>query len=209
MEITFDVLNQIPRLFKEILSIIQEPLDRRRERRKAFFDTEIAPIHGAMVEINADYMKCFEELLELLTTDKDLPRTLELLKKNRLVLVMKRQETLAYADTLKTVKKRGYIKQREIAAFVDFAEGIKAYVKGASPVDMRVSWYSAFIDEFEAIMKRGEHPSGHREFRSISTGRPPVDLVRDAYQAAVQKDIPEAWNQYMKAFQKLKLELQR
>ena len=120
MEITFDVLSQLPRLFKEIVAIIQEPLDKQRERRKEFFDTEIKPIHDTMVAINEDYTKSFEELLELLTEDRELPRTLQLLKKKRLVLLAKRKEAEAFAETLKTVRKRGYIKKSVIAAFIKF-----------------------------------------------------------------------------------------
>ena len=79
-------------------------------------------------------------------------------------------------------------------------------MQSASPVDQRFSWYSGFINEFETIMKRGDLPSRYASFASISASQP-VDLVRKAYEEAVQKDIPEAWMQYMKAYQKLKLEL--
>jgi hypothetical protein len=59
MEITFDVFKQIPRLIKELLEITQAPGEKRHERRVAFFNTEIAPIHESMKAIHQDYMAAF------------------------------------------------------------------------------------------------------------------------------------------------------
>jgi len=204
-----DILSQIPRLLKELVEIIQEPLENRRRRRSNFFDTEIAPIHESMKAIHEDYTKSFSELLELLESENDVPRTIELLRKKRLVLIAKRKDVQAYAVELKNIKKRGYIKKREVSAFVDFANSIRAYIQGASPVDMRVSWYSAFIQEFEAIARRSASPFQAKRFQTIETGRPPIELVRKAYSEAIHNDMPKAWERYSGAFYKLRLELKR
>jgi len=171
-----DILSQIPRLIKELTTIIQEPFETRRKRRSDFFNAEIAPIHESMKAINEDYMSSFSELLDLLQSQGDITRTIELLKKKRLVLVARREDILAYGEELKNIKKRGYIKQREITAFVDFADSIQSYMQGASPVDMRVSWYSGFIREFETIAERGDSPFEVASFRSIESAGSPVEL---------------------------------
>jgi len=65
-----DFLSQIPKLLKELISIVQEPFDKRRQRRNDFFKNEIAPIHQMMESIHADYTASFSELLELLHSQK-------------------------------------------------------------------------------------------------------------------------------------------
>jgi len=124
-------------------------------------------------------------------------------------LLAKRKDAEAYADELTNVKKREYIKQREISTFIEFADAIRNYLRKASPTDARFSWYSGFIDEFESIVRRGESPFLFKRFASIETGTPPVELVRNAYSEAIQRDMPEAWKKYAAAYQKLKLELTR
>jgi hypothetical protein len=205
----FDILSQIPRLLKELISIVQEPLEARKKRRNEFFSVEIAPIHESMKAINEDYMSSFSELLDLLESPRDIARTIELLKKKRLVLVAKRKDILAYGEVLEATKKHGYIRQKEIDAFVKFAESIRNYMKGASPVDSRFTWFSGFIDEFESLIRRGVSPFETPRFSSIESSVSPVDLVKKAYSEAVHNDIPEAWKQYSKNFHALRLELTR
>jgi hypothetical protein len=115
---------------------------------------------------------------------------------------------MAFGDALLDVKKRSYIKEREIGAFVEFAESIRLYIQGVSPVDMRVSWYTGFIDEFQSLVRTNESPFVDANFKSISHPSP-VQLVEKALTEAVQNDIPSAWQKYSTAFYKLKLELTR
>lgn len=72
-DIKFDVLAQIPKLLKELISIVQEPLEKRQAKRHEFFENEIAPIHPKMEAINEDYSKSLSELLELFRSKKDIP----------------------------------------------------------------------------------------------------------------------------------------
>jgi hypothetical protein len=207
MEISLDFLSQVPRLLRELTGIVQETTDKRRQRRIEFFDQEIAPAHADMQAINDDYMASFSELLGLLKSKGDLDRTIELLKKKRLVMLTTRSDRLASAKALTDARKTSYIKKREIAAFVDYSEAIRAYLRDASPGDARFSWYSAFIDEFEHLASYGRFPEG--EFASISSSGPPVDLIRRAYDQAIQVDIPCAWEKYSTAYHQLRLELKR
>jgi|SRR6266850_963910 len=208
LDIKFDVLAQIPKLLRELVAIVQEPLEKQRTRRHDFFENEIAPIHKLMETIHEDYTKSFSELLHLFQSKKDVPRTIELLKKDRLVLLTKRKDVLAFGEALKSVKKRSYIRKREVAAFVEFAESIKSYIHGASPADSRVSWYSDFITEFELLAMMNQSPFLDSNFKSISNDNV-VQLIQRAYSDAVHSDLPEAWQQYSAAFRKLKLELTR
>ncbi len=209
MEITFDILRQIPRLIKELLEIVQAPGERHHEQRTAFFNAEITPIHHSMTAIHQDYMSSFSELLGLLEQGSTVPRTIELLKKKRLVLVTNRQDMMAFSASIKDLKKRGYLRYREISALRDYAEAIRNYFKGASPVDMRVSWYSDFIGEFESLVRQGVSPFSLPEFKSISSNGSPVSLVKRAYEEALHNDLPQAWKAYSEAFQNLGLELRR
>ena len=206
---TFDILSQIPRLIKELIEIVQVPLAKRQERRTAFFEKEIAPIHESMKVIHEDYSTAFKELLALLEDGSTIPRTIELLKKKRLVHVTTRKDMEAYAAATADLKKRGYLRNREVAALHDYAEAIRSYLKGASPVDARVSWYSDFISEFESLLRRGVSPFTVPAFDSIESNGSPVSLVKRAYAEAVHRDLPEAWQRYSKAFQHLGLELRR
>jgi hypothetical protein len=158
-------------------SIVQEPLVARKKRRNEFFSIEIAPIHESMKAINEDYMSSFSELLDLLETPRDIGRTIELLKKKRLLLVAKRKDTLAYGEVLEAAKKHGYIR------------------------------FSGFIDEFESLIQRGVSPFETPRFSTIESSVSPVYLVKKAYSEAVHNDIPEAWKQYSKNFHALRLEL--
>jgi hypothetical protein len=207
MDVSLDFLSQIPRLLRELTAIVQETADKRRQKRVDFFDQEIAPAHEDMQAINSDYMANFSELLDLLKSKGDLERTIELLKKKRLVMLATRNDRLASAKALTDARKTAYIKKREIAAFVDYSEAVRAYLRDASPGDARFSWYSAFIDEFESLASYGQFPEG--EFASISTSGPPVDLIRRAYEQAIQTDIPSAWEKYSTAYHQLRLELKR
>jgi hypothetical protein len=208
MVVTVDFLSQIPRMLRELVALVQDPSDRRQQRRSDFFDREIAPAHADMVAINKDYMESFVELRDLLRSGEDLERAIELLKMKRLVFLNQRKDREAFADALAEVKKSGYLKQRELAAFVDYCEGIRKYLSAASPGDARVSWYSAFIQGFESRVRMGESPHG-QFFNEITTSRPPVEMMCDAYSDAVQTDIPDAWKQYSGAYHKLRLELTR
>jgi hypothetical protein len=209
MEITFDILKQIPRLIKELLEIVQAPIEKRRERRAAFYDTEIAPIHESMKAIHQDYMAAFTELLELLEAGSTIPRTVELLKKKRLVYVTKRQDLVAYAAAIKDLRRRGYLRNREMAALHNYAECIQEYFLGASPVDKRVSWYTRFIEEFELWIRLDVSPFSLSGFKTITSNGSPVSLVQRAYVEALHHDMPQAWRKYSEAFQHLGLELRR
>src|SRR5215475_1112643 len=88
MNVSLDFLSQLPRLLREMIAIMQEPMDKRRELRHQFFDSEISPAHEAMLAINADYMASFSELLARMVSKDDLASTIELLKKKRLVLLI-------------------------------------------------------------------------------------------------------------------------
>ena len=203
-----DILSQIPRLLKELIALVKEPFDIRKKKRHDFFDTEILTIHKTVSEIHEDYMKSFSELLELLKTEGDINKTIELLRKKRLALITKRQDVLAFSKEIEHVKKRSYLKSREIELFVKYAESIRAYLQSATPVDMRVSWYSGFIAEFESLARRGQSPY-KSNYTSISSGTPPIDLVRNAYSSAVHTDIPNSWRQYSEAYNKLRLDFTR
>ncbi len=208
MVVSVNFLSQVPRMLRELAAIVKEPSDRRRERRSEFFDREIVPAHEDMVAINKDYMASFSELRDLLRSGEGVERTIELLRMKRLVFLDRRKDREAFADALAEVKKSGYLKRRELAAFVEYYQGIRKYLLGASPGDARVSWYTSFIDGFESRVRMGESPYG-QFFQEITTSRPPVEMMCDAYAAAVQTDIPEAWKQYSTAYHRLRLELTR
>ncbi|WP_028062233.1 hypothetical protein [Solirubrobacter soli] len=208
MELNLDVFSQFTRLVRELIAIVQEPADRRRERRKEFLNNEIAPAHAAMQAIHRDYTETFTELLGLLQSGDDWQRTIELLKTRRLVFVTQRADIRGFAAALADVKKRGgYVKERELNAFEKYVNAILEYLRQASPADARVSWYSHFIEHFEFLVEHEKTPYGFYE--GISTSKPPAEIVKSAYADAVHRDIPEAWAEYSTAYHNLELELTR
>ena len=202
-----NILKQIPELIKELISIVTEAHESNRVKRHDFFLNQIEPIHNTMCIIHEDYMNSFQELLELLNTQGDLERTIELLRKRRLVLITKRQDVLAFSNAIQNIKKSNYLKNREIELFVIYAESIRAYFKEASPGDARFSWYSDFINEFESHVYYKLSP--YKENYQISSSKSPIELVKNAYKEAIHFDIPKAWKLYSEAFNKLKLDINR
>jgi hypothetical protein len=186
-----------------------EPLEKRRESRRAFFEREIAPVHESMEAIHKDYSSAFAELLELFEREGDVARTLELMRKRRLIELPRRQDVRAFHDAVANLKRRSYLQKRELAALRAYAESIWEYLTWTGPVQKRESWFRDFISAFQRIASEGESPFLPRDIPEIVAPRPPVISVKAAYYAAVHEEIPAAWQQYLKTYRELKLEFTR
>lgn len=204
-----DVLSQFPRLIKEVQALIVEPLEKRRENRRAFFEREIAPIHASMEAIHKDYSAAFAELLDLFERRDNVQRAIELMRKRRLSELPRRQDLRAFHDSIDTLKKRSYMQKRELLAIREYAESIFKYLTWTSPVQKRETWFSDFINAFQRIASQGKSPYEPVDVPEISAARPPVISVKAAYSDAVHHDLPEAWQQYLLAYRKMKLEFTR
>jgi hypothetical protein len=204
-----DVLTQFPKLFKEIQDLVKEPMEKRRENRRAFFEREIAPVHESMEAIHKDYSSAFAELLDLFEREGDVQRTVELMRKRRLTELPKRQDVRAFHDAVANLKRRSYLQKRELEALRIYAESIWEYLTWTGPVQKRESWFKGFIDAFQRIASQGESPFLPRDIPEIVATRPPVISVKSAYYAAVHEELPAAWQQYLKAYRELKLEFTR
>ena len=204
-----DILTQFPRLFKELQALIMEPLEKRREERRAFYEREIAPIHQTMEDIHKDYTGAFTELLELFDRQSDPQRAAELMRKQRGAKLDRRQDVRAFHDALETVKSRSYLKKRELTALREYAESIWTYLTWTGPGQKYASWFTHFISEFQSMANHGQNPYEPKEVSGIVAGRAPVVTVKQAYYDAVHVELPEAWQQYLLAYRKLKLEFTR
>jgi hypothetical protein len=204
-----DVLTQFPKFFKEVQDLVKEPLEKRRENRRAFFEREIAPVHESMEAIHKDYSGAFAELLELFEREGDVQRTVELMRKRRLIELPRRQDVRAFHDAVASLKKRSYLQKRELEALRVYAESIWEYLTWTGPAQKRESWFKDFIDAFQGLASRGESPFVAQEIPSIVATRPPLLSVKAAYYDAVHTDLPAAWQQYLKAYRELRLEFTR
>jgi hypothetical protein len=209
LPLDLDVLTQFPRLFKEVQALVKEPLEDRRENRRAFFEREIAPVHESMEAIHKDYSSAFAELLDLFEREGDVQRTVELMRKRRLIELPRRQDVRAFHDAVANLKQRSYLQKRELAALRAYAESIWEYLTWTGPVQKRESWFRDFISAFQRIASEGESPFFPRDLPEIVASRPPVISVKAAYYAAVHEELPAAWQQYLKAYRELKLEFTR
>ena len=204
-----DVLTQFPRLFKEVQALVVEPLEKRRENRRVFFEREIAPVHESMEAIHKDYSSAFAELLDLFEREGDVQRTVELMRKRRLIELPRRQDVRAFHDAVANLKRRSYLQKRELEALRNYAEKIWEYLTWTGPVQKRESWFKDFIGAFQDLANRGQSPFAAQEMPSIVTTRPPVISVKAAYYDAVHTELPAAWQQYLTAYRALKLEFTR
>jgi hypothetical protein len=209
LPLDLDVLTQFPRLFKEVQDLVMEPVEKRRENRRAFFEREIAPVHESMEAIHKDYSSAFAELLDLFEREGDVLRTVELMRKRRLIELPRRQDVRAFHDAVANLKRRSYLQKRELAALRAYAESIWEYLTWTGPVQKRESWFRDFISAFQRIASEGESPFLPRDLPEIVASRPPVISVKAAYYAAVHEELPAAWQQYLKAYRELKLEFTR
>ena len=205
----FDVVTQFPRLFKEVQDLVKEPLEKRRENRRAFFEREIAPVHTSMEAIHKDYSSAFAELLDLFEREADVQRTVELMQKRRLIELPRRQDVRAFHDAVKNLQQRSYLQKRELAALRKYAESIWEYLTWTGPVQKRESWFKDFIDAFQDLAREGKSPFAAQDIPSIVSDGPPVTKVKAAYYAAVHEELPAAWRNYLTAYRTLKLELTR
>ena len=204
-----DVLTQFPKLFKEVQDLVMEPLEKRRENRRAFFEREIAPVHESMEAIHKDYSSAFAELLDLFEREGDVQRTVELMRKRRLIELPKRQDVRAFHDAVASLKRRSYLQKRELVALRAYAESIWEYLTWTGPVQKRESWFRDFISAFQDLASRGQSPFIAQDIPSIVAARPPLTAVKAAYYDVVHTDLPEAWQQYLKAYREVKLEFTR
>ncbi len=209
LSLDLDVLTQFPRLFKEIQDLVKEPLEKRRENRRAFFEREIAPVHESMEAIHKDYSNAFAELLDLFEREGDVQRTVELMRKRRLIELPRRQDVRAFHDAVANLKRRSYLQKRELEALRIYAESIWEYLTWTGPVQKRESWFRDFISAFQRIAGKGESPFLPRDIPEIVASQPPVISVKAAYYAAVHEELPAAWQQYLRAYRELKLEFTR
>ncbi len=204
-----DVLTQFPKLFKEVQDLVIEPLEKRRENRRAFFEREIAPVHESMEAIHKDYSSAFAELLDLFEREGDVQRIVELMRKRRLIELPKRQDVRAFHDAVANLKRRSYLQKRELVALRAYAESIWEYLTWTGPVQKRESWFRDFISAFQDLASRGQSPFLAQDIPSIVAAQPPVISVKAAYYAAVHEEIPAAWQQYLKTYRELKLDFTR
>jgi hypothetical protein len=207
--LNLDVLTQFPKLFKEVQDLVIEPLEKRRENRRAFFEREIAPVHESMEAIHKDYSSAFAELLDLFEREGDVQRIVELMRKRRLIELPKRQDVRAFHDAVANLKRRSYLQKRELVALRAYAESIWEYLTWTGPVQKRESWFRDFISAFQDLASRGQSPFLAQDIPSIVAAQPPVISVKAAYYAAVHEEIPAAWQQYLKTYRELKLDFTR
>lgn len=207
--LNLDVLSQFPKLLKDVQALVLEPLEKRREERRAFFEREIAPVHESIQAIHKDYSDAFVELLDLFEHEGDVTRIVELMRKRRLTELPRRQDVRAFHNAIAQVKKRSYLQKRELAALREYAETIWEYLTWTGPVQKRATWFSHFISEFQRLANEGESPFVPRDISGITAARSPILSVRAAYSDAVHTDLPEAWQQYLQAYRTLRLEFTR
>jgi hypothetical protein len=100
-----DVITQFPKLFKEVQDQVKEPLEKRRENRRAFFERE-----------------------------GDVQRAVKLMRTRRLIELPRRQDVRAFHDALANLKQRSYLQKRELAVLRAYAESVWEYLTWTGPV---------------------------------------------------------------------------
>jgi hypothetical protein len=162
-----------------------------------------------MEAIHKDYSSAFAELLDLFEREGDVQRTVELMRKRRLIELPRRQDVRAFHDAVANLKRRSYLQKRELETLRTYAESIWEYLTWTGPVQKRESWFKDFISAFQDLASRGQSPYAAQDIPSIVAARPPLTSVKAAYYDAVHTDLPAAWQQYLKAYRTLKLEFNR
>jgi hypothetical protein len=141
LNISIDILTQLPRLFKEVKTLVYEPAQNKAEKRNNFFVNEIEPIHNTIEEIYKDYTNSFVEILELINNreyNKELQANIrEEIKKRRLREVKERIKvynlSLEFQDIrdkpyYKKIKIRSSLQKNEIELFGNYSGAIKRFL---------------------------------------------------------------------------------
>jgi hypothetical protein len=173
-------------------------------KRKQWFEDHIEPSYKQLCAIHKDYSKQFSNALNLLTKGTNLEEVVEVLKRDRPNLLLKRQEVRESLLALRNYRLEKKRKPKVVILFYDYVSSVDEYLNAASPLP-RGTWYSYFIDRFSEIVQQGKNPLSY-DYPGCAQGRRAPNLAKEQLEAAVQKYMPEAMRQVQANYAKLRTE---
>ena len=190
-----------------LLEAIKFVLDRASvpaAKRKQWFEEHVQPSYEQLRAIDEDYSKQFSSALDLLRKGTNLQAVVEVLKRDRPNLLLKRQEVRENLLALRNFRLEKKRKPKFVILFYDYVSAVDEYLNAASPLP-RATWYSYFIDRFSEIVEQGNNPLDDA-YPGCAQGQNAPNLAIEQLEAAVQRYMPEAMQKVQARYAALRAE---
>jgi hypothetical protein len=174
------------------------------EKRKKWFVDHIEPSYEQLRLIHEDYIKQFSNAVDLLNKGTDLEEVVQVLKRERPNLLLKRQEVHENLLAMREYRLERKRRPKVVLIFSDYVASVDGYLNAASPLP-RETWYSYFIEEFSVLVEQGKNPLEY-EYPGCAQGKDAPALAKEQLELAVQKNMPEALRIVQENYAKLRVE---
>lgn len=173
-------------------------------KRRQWFEDHIEPSYQQLCAIHEDYSKQFSNALDLLRKGRNLEEVVEVLKRDRPNLLLKRHEVRESLLALRNFRLEKKRKPKIVILFYDYVSSVDEYLNAASPLP-RETWYSYFIDRFSEIVQQGKDPLTY-DYPGCAQGKDAPRLAMEQLEAAVQKYMPAAMQKIQANYATLRTE---
>jgi len=176
------------------------------ERREQLYKENIEYSFINLELIHKDYSNSFSTLLRNIREKKDPVETIEIFKFNSLNLLTDRREIRSLGEEIIKLQKQKYLNSVELELFCDYARAIDNFFQAVG-MGSNVSWYSAFINEFEDDFRKGFDPFKKDEFKTIGGDFNCLEHVERKTEEVLFNHLPKSWENVCSSYNKLKLSL--
>lgn len=176
-----------------------------KEELRAWFMTHVEPLDELMRGIYDDYSAGFGILAATLRAGADSAQAIELLKTLRLNKVRDRAEIGVTAGELANARRRRLLGRGLGEDFYKLFVAVDSFSAAARPED-HLSFYSAFIDSFESIIRSGGDPWNHDLYGIAAANDDPIGAVISRLDYCRQSLMPSAWTEYTAAYQGVRVQ---
>lgn len=171
-------------------------------KRKEWFEAHIEPSYQQLCAIHEDYWKQFSKALRLLKKGTNLDEVVEILKRDRPNMLLKRQEVREGLLALRNYRLEKKRKPKVVILFYDYVSSVDEYLNAASPLP-RATWYRYFIETFSELVQQGKNPLSYG-YPGCAQGKSAPVLAMEQLETAIQKNMPEAMQKIQANYAKLR-----
>ncbi len=192
--------------YQEIRELVLKKKEISRTKKDELLEKFIEPSFSRLESIHDDYVKSFSILYENINSKDKIEETIELFKKSRIHLLRDRITVRSLAQNLQEVDLEEFYDDEIIEAFIEYGKAVDNYFIAAGNTS-NVSWYSAFLAEFEGEYKKGQNPFEKSEYRTIGGGQNCLPKIKDKVFQTINRELPEAWKIVSDKYNRLKLNM--
>jgi hypothetical protein len=175
-----------------------------KEELRTWFVVHVEPIDLLMREIYDNYAAGFETVIDLLTSGAEPAHAVQLLKTLRLEKVRDRQDVVATGEALADARRRRVLRRGLGQDFYKLYLAIDNFTVAAQP-EAHLSYYTAFIENFESIVAAGKDPKDPSFYPISSPRNDPVADAISRIENCRHVLMPDAWGLYTKAYKSVRM----